>query len=89
MDDKFWKDISRGMREVLANSPAKDLEKNLHAMLQSLFSRLDLVTREEFDVQQTVLIRTREKLARLETRLTELEGSLLAREKAKAGQSLR
>ena len=62
------------MRDILARSPAADLEKNLRALLQSAFSRLDLVTREEFDVQREVLARTRAKLPELEAKLAELEG---------------
>ena len=74
MNNKILDDISRKINEVLASSPAKDVEKNIRAMLTTLFSKLDLVTREEFDVQQAVLIRTREKLDILEARLAELEG---------------
>lgn len=61
------------IRSVLAGSPAEDIEKNMRAMLGSMFAKLDLVTREEFDVQSAVLARTREKLTRLEARLAELE----------------
>lgn len=74
MNNKILDDISHKINEVLAGSPAKDIEKNMRAMLTTLFSKLDLVTREEFDVQQAVLIRTREKLDLLEARLAELEG---------------
>ena len=73
MNDNILKDIDRRMREVLAQSPAADLEKNLRSLLAGFFSRLDLVTREEFDVQRQVLLRTREKLAQLEARVAELE----------------
>jgi BMFP domain-containing protein YqiC len=73
MDQKILNDISERMRQVFAQSPAADLEKNARAMLTSLFSRLDLVTREEFDVQRQVLLRTREQLTRLEAQLAELE----------------
>jgi BMFP domain-containing protein YqiC len=69
-------ELNERMRAVFAQSPAADLEKNMRAMLTSLFSRLDLVTREEFDVQRQVLLRTREKLTRLEARLAELEAKL-------------
>ncbi len=51
----------------------RDLEQNFKGVLQSQLAQLDLVTREEFDVQATVLKRTREKLAALEQRLAELE----------------
>jgi BMFP domain-containing protein YqiC len=73
MDQKILNDISERVRQLFAQSPAADLEKNLKAMLTSLFSRLDLVTREEFDVQRQVLLRAREQLTRLEAQLAELE----------------
>ncbi len=56
-----------------------DLEKNFRSLLQSGFSRMDLVTREEFEIQTGVLARTREKLEALEARLAELEGAQPAR----------
>ena len=73
LNQKILDEISSKIKELIAQSPAKDVEKNLRAMLQSLFSKLDLVTREEFDVQQEVLVRTREKLSALEARMNELE----------------
>ena len=72
-DNRFIEELDRKMKEILARSPAADLEKNLRALLQSAFSRLDLVTREEFDVQREVLARTRAKLQELEAKLAELE----------------
>lgn len=71
---RFLDELQARLSEVLASSPARDLEKNLRAMLTSGFARLDLVTREDFDVQAKVLARTRERLAELERRLAELEG---------------
>ena len=73
MNQKILDDINARVREVFAHSPAADLEKNLRALLASMFARLDLVTREEFDVQRQVLLRTREKLARLEAQVAQLE----------------
>ena len=73
LNQKILDEISSKIKDLIAQSPAKDVEKNLRAMLQSLFSKLDLVTREEFDVQQEVLVRTRENLSALEARITELE----------------
>ncbi len=58
---------------MLAETPAADVEKNLRALLQGLFARLDLVTREEFDAQSQVLARTRAQLEQLEQRLAALE----------------
>jgi BMFP domain-containing protein YqiC len=73
-ETRLFEEIDRKMREVFARSPAADLEKNLRVLLQSTFARLDLVTREEFDVQREVLARTRAKLQALEAKLAELEG---------------
>lgn len=72
-NEKLFQDFSARLSELIANSPARDLEKNARALLSGLFSRLDLVTREEFDVQTEVLRRTREKLEQLEARVAELE----------------
>ena len=60
--------MPKGIREF-----GEDVEKKIRQTLQSQLTRLDLVSREEFDVQTQVLLRTREKLALLEQRLTELE----------------
>lgn len=70
---KTLEELNAKMSEVLANSPAKDLEKNLRALMAGVFTRLDLVTREEFDVQSEMLSRARDKLDALEARLAELE----------------
>jgi ubiquinone biosynthesis accessory factor UbiK len=67
-------DLAARIGKAIENSPAKDLEKNVKALLQSGLLRLDLVTRSEFDTQAQVLLRTREKVERLEARLAELEG---------------
>ena len=72
-NQKLLDEIGGKIKDVLAQSPAGDIEKNLRAVLQSAFARLDLVTREEFDVQQAVLLRTREKLEALEKKVAELE----------------
>lgn len=75
MQSKFIEEITAKLSELLAQSPLKDFEKNSRAMLSSMFAKMDLVTREEFDVQSQVLLRTREKLAELETKLAALEKS--------------
>ncbi|MBI4193720.1 MAG: accessory factor UbiK family protein [Betaproteobacteria bacterium] len=75
-NQKLIDDINEKVKALFAQSPAADLEKNLRAMLTSLFSRLDLVTREEFDVQREVLARTRQKLTDLEAKLSELEARM-------------
>lgn len=71
---KILEDIGTKLSELVATSPAKDLEKNVKAMLGSAFTRLDLVTREEFEVQREVLAHTRARLAELEHRVAQLEG---------------
>lgn len=71
----LFEEVTSKLSETIANSPAKDVEKNVKAMLGSAFSRMDLVTREEFDIQQQVLIKTRTKLVELEARLAELEAA--------------
>jgi BMFP domain-containing protein YqiC len=70
---KLFEEISGKLGDVLGDSPIKDVEKNLRAVLQGAFAKLDLVTREEFDIQQAVLLRTREKLEALEARVARLE----------------
>ncbi len=75
-DKKLLDEINDKMKAILAQSPAADIEKNIRAMLTALFSRLDLVTREEFDVQSQVLARTREMLSQLEAKLGELEARM-------------
>ena len=75
VNEKLVDEIGARIKEVMARTPAADIERNMRAMLAGMFSRLDLVTREEFDVQSAVLLRTREKLTALEARLAELEKS--------------
>lgn len=70
---KLLDELGATIKEVVANSPVRDIEKNMRAMLAATFARLDLVTRQEFDIQSEVLARTREKLAELEARLAEME----------------
>jgi BMFP domain-containing protein YqiC len=72
LNPKLLDEMSARVSALLAASPAGDVEKNLRALLASLFAKLDLVTREEFDVQREVLSRTREKLTALEARVAEL-----------------
>ncbi len=72
-DARLLDELSAKIKEVLADSPARDIENNLRAMLAATFARFDLVTRHEFDIQSAVLARTREKLTQLEAKLAELE----------------
>jgi BMFP domain-containing protein YqiC len=73
---KLIEELSAKLAELLATSPARDIERNVRAMVSAALGRLDLVPREEFDVQAKVLARTREQLAALEARLAELEERL-------------
>jgi ubiquinone biosynthesis accessory factor UbiK len=73
-NSKSFEEFSKKFSELLAQSPLQDIEKNSRALLAQMFAKLDLVTREEFDVQAELLVRTREKLQELETRVAELEG---------------
>jgi BMFP domain-containing protein YqiC len=71
----FIADLQNRLSELLRNSPAGDLERNLRATLGQTFQRLDLVTRDEFDAQL-------ERLARLQERVAQLEQTLAQRERA-------
>ena len=75
LDPKKFEELSTRLSALIAASPAADIEKNARALLSSFFAKLDLVSREEFDIQTEVLIRTREKLKALEDRITRLENS--------------
>jgi len=78
--NSFFNDLQGKISQVIENSPAKDIEKNVKAMMTQGFSRLDLVTREEFDIQAQVLAKTRAKLDALELRIAELETRLSPQE---------
>lgn len=73
MNDKLLSELSARLAALAASNPAKDLEKNFRGLLAGAFSRLDLVSREEYEVQTQVLARARERLAALEARVAELE----------------
>jgi ubiquinone biosynthesis accessory factor UbiK len=69
----FFDEFQTKINQVLESSPAKDIEKNVKAMMSQGFAKLDLVTREEFDIQAQVLAKTRAKLEALEARLAAIE----------------
>jgi len=73
LDPKFLEDLGARLSALIAATPAADIEKNARALLSSGLAKLDLVSREEFDIQTQVLQRTREKLKTLEERLDRLE----------------
>lgn len=78
LDPKILDDISAKFSTLLAATPARDIEKNAKAMLGAMLGRLDLVTREEFEIQGELLSRTRDKLQALEARVEALEKALRA-----------
>ncbi|OXR48375.1 MULTISPECIES: accessory factor UbiK family protein [unclassified Pusillimonas] len=69
----WFEDMQKNVSELIKNSPAADIERNVKAMMTQTFSRLDLVTREEFDVQAAVLEKALARLAALEARVKALE----------------
>ena len=71
--EKVFEDISARVAAAMASSPVRDVEKNVRVLLRGALGRLDLVSREEFDIQVALLARTREKLEGLEARLASLE----------------
>jgi BMFP domain-containing protein YqiC len=76
LETKFLDELNKRISELIAASPVRDVEKNVRALLSSALTRLDLVTREEFDVQQEVLRRASEKLQDMEARVALLEAAL-------------
>ncbi|MDH3860907.1 MAG: accessory factor UbiK family protein [Gammaproteobacteria bacterium] len=76
MNDDSVESIARKLADAVPEglrSIREDLEKNFRSVLSSSLSKLDLVTREEFEVQEAVLAKTRDKLEALEARLQELD----------------
>ena len=69
-------EISYKIREIVNASPIADVEKNINALLKGALTKMELVTREEFDIQAEVLRNTREKLTLLEKKLIELESQI-------------
>ena len=75
MDKTLFDDLSARINEALRNSPAQDIEKNLRALLAGWFDRMDLVMREDFEIQRRLLEQAQAKLAALEKRVSELEAT--------------
>lgn len=73
IDKRFFDELNERISEAFRSSPAQDVEKNLRALLLAWFDRLDLVLREDFDVQKKLLERAQAKLTELEARVAELE----------------
>ena len=75
IDRRLFEELNERIGEALRNSPAADVEKNLRALLSGWFERLDLVAREDFEVQQRLLERAQARLSELEARVAGLEAS--------------
>lgn len=73
LNSRTFDELAHRIGQAIESSPAKDIERNVRAMLSSGLARLDLVPRAEFDTQSQVLLKTREKLEALERRVAELE----------------
>lgn len=69
-------EISNKIRGIVSDSPLADVEKNVNALLKGALTKMELVSREEFDIQAEVLRNTREKLTLLERKLSELESQI-------------
>ena len=76
LDKDQIQNLSNKIKKLIKDSPINDIEDNINALLKSTFTKMDLVTREEFDVQTGVLKKTREKLEKLEEQLTKIEKSI-------------
>jgi len=89
IDPKAFDDLAKRFAEAVPPSLRQfqtEMEKNTHAALQTAFAKLDLVTREEFEVQQAVLARTRAKLEELEKQVTDLELKVAGGKRRKAAE---
>lgn len=76
----WFDDLQKNLSDLMARSPAADIERNVKGFMGQAFSRLDLVTRDEFDIQSELLTRTRIKVDALETELRALEARIAALE---------
>jgi BMFP domain-containing protein YqiC len=72
LNNKLIDDINKQLSELISQSPLKDAEKNIKALILAVFNKLDLVTREEFDTQQKILLKTKYKLDELEQKIKQL-----------------
>ncbi|OWT77065.1 MULTISPECIES: accessory factor UbiK family protein [unclassified Achromobacter] len=77
---QWMEDIQKNISDLIARSPAADVERNVRAMMTQGFAKLDLVTREEFDVQADLLARTLTRVDQLTAQVAALEARLSALE---------
>lgn len=73
IDRRLFEDLGTRIDEAVRNSPAQDIGRNLRALVASWLDRMDLVLREDFEVQKQLLERAQARLAELEARVAELE----------------
>ncbi|MBV4395810.1 accessory factor UbiK family protein [Advenella alkanexedens] len=71
--NQIFEEFQKNMQELIAKSPAADIEKNVRAFMSQGFSKLDLVTREEFDIQVAMVDKLRERIDTLEAQVKALE----------------
>ena len=76
LNKKKIQNLSNKIKHIIKDSPVSDMEDNINALLKSTFTKMDLINREEFDVQTEVLKRTRAKLETLEAKIIDLEHKL-------------
>ncbi|HEU0231550.1 MAG TPA: accessory factor UbiK family protein [Burkholderiaceae bacterium] len=69
----WFEDFQKNLSDLIAKSPAADIERNIKAMMTQTFSKMDLITREEFDVQADLLNRAMARIVSLEAKVQELE----------------
>lgn len=74
--NQWLDDFQKNMSDLLAKTPAADIERNVRALMVQTFARMDLITREEFDVQTDLLARALQRVDALEARLAELDSKL-------------
>lgn len=71
--NQWFDDFQQNMSDLLAKTPAADIERNVKALMAQTFARMDLITREEFDIQADLLSRTLDRVTKLESKVQELE----------------
>ena len=76
IDTSKVEELSNKIKEIAASSPFADIDKNIHALIKGALTKMELVTRDEFDVQAEVLRHAREQLTKLEAKLEALEAEL-------------
>jgi len=78
----WMEDLQKSLSDLIARSPAADIERNVKAFMGQAFTRMDLITREEFDIQADLLARQRSRIDALEQRISDLESRLTQAEAA-------